>query len=225
MQLAWLNTSLLSKSAGTAFGDLNSDGMGDAATVLYCNAGGVAWPDVVAFYAQGQAGLRLLAWAYITNFNLPGIRGQENGFVRRIRYQDGAVYAEWSTQDNGDAAATSTLDYSATLRLSGGKIIATNLVGVTERQTVLGFANDLRVGNKTAADALNAAPTCYGLNDVFTMPSPLANLIDQGGSGQVNQDTERLCAFPSTDPGADWVALGMHRTGWRTWQVLWAQRA
>jgi pimeloyl-ACP methyl ester carboxylesterase len=245
MQLAWLNTSLLSKSAGTAFGDLNSDGMGDAATVLYCNAGGVSWPDVIAFYAQGQAGLKLLAWAYITNFNLPGIRGQENGFVRQIRYQEGAVYAEWSTQDNGDAAATSTLDYSATLRLSGGKIIATNLVGVTERQTVLRFANDLRVGNKTAADAsaapgvgeeaaslfrsypsaLNAAPTCYGLNDVFAMPTPLANLIDQGGSGQVNQDTERLCAFPSTDPGADWVALGMHRTGWRTWQVLWAQSA
>ena len=39
MELAWLSNSLLPKSAGTAFGDLNGDGTGDAATVLYCNAG------------------------------------------------------------------------------------------------------------------------------------------------------------------------------------------
>ena len=93
MQLAWLNSTLLSESVGTAFGDLNGDGTGNAATVLYCNAGGVAWPDVIAFYAQGQAGLKLLAWTYVTDFNLPGIQEQENGFVRQIRYQNGAVYA------------------------------------------------------------------------------------------------------------------------------------
>jgi hypothetical protein len=240
-----LNSSPLSESAGTAFGDLNGDGTGDAAAVLYCTAGGVSWPEIIAFYTQGRARLRLLGWTYITHFNLPGIQGQENGFVRRIRYQDGAVYAEGSTQDNGDAAAVSTLDYSAILRLSGGKIIATNLVGVTERQTVLGFASDLRAGNTAAADAiaaagvgeqaaslfrsypsaLNAAPTCYGMNDVFTMPAPLANLIDQGGPDLVSPETERLCAFPSTDPGAGWIALGMQRTRWRTWQVLWAQSA
>jgi pimeloyl-ACP methyl ester carboxylesterase len=245
MQLAWLNSSPLSESAGTAFGDLNGDGTGDAAAVLYCTAGGVSWPEIIAFYTQGQGRLRLLGWTYITHFNLPGIQGQENGFVRRIRYQDGAVHAEWSTQDNGDAAAVSTLDYSATLRLSGGKIIATNLLGVTERQTVLEFASDLRAGNTAAADALaaadageqaaslfrshpstlNAAPTCYGMNDVFTMPTPLANLLDQGGPDQVSPETERLCAFPSTDPGAGWIALGMQRTGWRTWQVLWAHSA
>lgn len=245
MQLGWLNNSGLTQSAGTAFGNLNGSETSDAAAVLYCNAGGVSWPDIIAFYAQGQGGLKLLAWAYITDFNLPGIQTQENGVIRRIRYQDGAVYAEWSTQDNGDPAAASTLDYSATLRLSGGKIIATNLVGVTERQTVLAFAGDLRAGNTAAADALaapgvgkqaaslfrsypsalNAAPTCYGLNDFLTMPTPLANLIDPGGPDQVNQATERLCAFPSTDPGAAWVALGMQRTGWRTWQVLWARSA
>lgn len=245
MELAWLGSSLLPESAGTAFGDLNGDGTGDAAAVLYCNAGMVSWPDIIAFYAQGQAGLRLLAWAYITDFNLSGIQQQENGFVRQIRYQNGAVYAEWSTQDNGDAAATSTLDYSATLRLSGGRIAATNLVGVTERQTALAFASDLRAGNAAAANALaapgvgeqaaslfqilptalTAAPACYGLNDAFTMPAPLANLIEEGGPDQVSQDTDRLCAFPSTDPAGSWVALGMRHTGWRTWQVLWARTA
>ena len=63
---------------------------------------------------------------------------------------------------------------------------------MTERQTVLEFASDLRAGNTAAADALaaagvgeqaaglfrsypsalNAAPACYGMNDVFTMPAP-----------------------------------------------------
>lgn len=57
------------------------------------------------------------------------------------------------------------------------------------------------------------------------MPAPLANLIEAGGPDQVDQNTDRLCAFPSTDPGAGWVALGMRHTGWRTWQVLWARTA
>jgi hypothetical protein len=192
MRLGWLGSTFLPESQGTAFGDLDGTGADDAATVLSCDAGGVSWPDIIAFYAPGQAGPRLLAWDYITDFNLPGVQAQENGFIRQIRHQDGGIYTEWSTQDNGDAAATVSLDYSATLRLSGGKIIATNLVGVTEQQTVLAFASDLRAGNIAAADALaapgvgeqvaglfraypsalNAAPTCYGLNDFFTMPAP-----------------------------------------------------
>jgi serine/threonine-protein kinase len=244
MQLAWLaNPRGISEAAATAFGDLNGDGTGDAATVLDCFAGGVSWPEIIAFYAPGQ---RLLAWTYITAFNLPGIPAQENAFFRRISYTGGGVHAEWSTQDEGDAAALSTLDYSATLKLAGGKIVATNLAGVTERPTALAFASDLRAGDQAAAgrlapagvgdqaaslfrsypSALAATPACYGLNDAFTtMPAPLAALITQGGSGQVSQGTERLCAFPSTDPGASWVALGMEKTGWRTWQVLWARSA
>jgi tRNA A-37 threonylcarbamoyl transferase component Bud32 len=243
MQLAWLaNPRGVSEAAATAFGDLNGDGTGDAATVLDCFAGGVSWPEIIAFYAPGP---KLLAWTYITAFNLPGIASQENAFFRRISYTGGAVYAEWATQDEGDAAAVATLDYSATLKLAGGKIIATSLVGVTERQTALAFAGDLRAGDQAAADrlaapgvgeqaaslfrsypsALAAAPTCYGLGDAFTMPAPLAALIDPGGPGQVSQGTERLCAFPSTGPGASWVALGMEKTGWRTWQVLWARSA
>jgi serine/threonine-protein kinase len=243
MELAWTgNPRILTESAATAFGDLNGDGTSDAAAVLYCYAGGVSWPEIIAFYAPGP---RLLAWTYITAFNLPGIPAQENAFFRRISYTGGAVYAEWSTQDNGDPAALSTLDYSATLKLAGGKIVATNLAGVTERQTALAFAGDLRAGNQAAAgrlaaagvggqaaglfksypSAFSAAPTCYGTGDTFTMPAPLATLITQGGPGQVSQATERLCAFPSTDPGASWVALGMEKTGWRTWQVMWARSA
>jgi hypothetical protein len=240
MRLAWVHSPFLTQAAGTAFGDLNGDGTGDAATVLYCNAGGVSWPEIVAFYGPG---LKLLGWAYLSDFNLAGIKGQEHADARRISYQEGGVYAEWSTEDNGDGASTITLDYSATLRLSGHKIIAMDLVGVTERPAARAFASDLRRGDHAAADSLSApgvaetaanlfssypsaytaVPACYGLGDALlgNMPAPLAALVDP--SSQVNPDTERICAFSSTDPGASWVALGMQRTGWRTWRVLWAQ--
>ena len=99
---------------------------------------------------------------------------------------------------------------------------------MTERQTVLAFASDLRAGDGVAVDALaapgvgeqtaslfqsypsalNAAPTCYGLNDISTMPAPLANLIDEGGPDQVNQNTDRLCAFPSDRSGRGLGRIG-----------------
>ena len=253
MELAWLADPHQSpQAANEAFGDLTGDQAGeqageqtgdrsgDAAAVLFCDAGGVAWPEIIAFYAPGP---RLLAWAYLTAFNLPGMgQDDQNAFVHRIAYQAGGVYAEWSTQDNGDAAAYTTLDYSATLKLAGGKIRATSLVGVTERPTVTAFASDLRAGHQAAADrlaaprvgeqaaglfrsypsALDATPVCYGLIDP-SLPAPLASLVTSGGPDQVSQDTDRLCAFPSTDPGASWVALGLQQTGWRSWRVLWAQ--
>jgi pimeloyl-ACP methyl ester carboxylesterase len=242
MQLAWLHGGAKAEAAFTALGDLNADGIGDAATLLDCNAGGVSWPQVIAFYSHGPT---LLGWAYLTAFNLPGIQPQENAFARQITYHDGGVDIEWSTQDNGDPAAVSSLDYSATLRLSGRKIVASNLAGTTERQTVSTFLDDLRRGDQSAASrlaapgvgaeaasqfrshpsALAALPRCYGLNDYFTMPAPLAALIDSGGPAQVNPGTDRLCALPSTDPGANWIALGMRHTGFRTWQILWSDTA
>jgi pimeloyl-ACP methyl ester carboxylesterase len=241
MELAWLHGGAKAEAALTALGDLNGDGTGDAATLLNCNAGGVPWPWVVAFYSHGPT---LLGWAYLTHFNLPGIQPQENAFARRISYHDGGIEAEWSTQEEGDPGAISSLDYSATLRLSGHKIVASSLVGTTERQTVTTFADDLRHGADSAASqlaapgvgaeaaslfhshpsALAAAPKCYGLIDL-SMPAPLAALVAAGGPEEVSPIPERLCAFPSTDPGASWVALGMRHTGFRTWQVLWADTA
>lgn len=241
MALAWLHDGAAAKAALTAFGDLSGNGSGDAATLLSCDAGGVAWPQVIAFYSPGPA---LLGWAYLTDFNLPGIQPGENAFARKITYHNGGIDIEWSTQEPGDPGAIDSLDYSATLRLSGHSIVASNLVGTTELQTADTFLDDLRHGDQAAASqlaapgvsaqtaslfrtypsALAAAPQCYGTADP-NIPAPLAALIDSGGSQQVNQNTQRLCALPSTDPGANWVALGLQRTGFRTWQILWSQSA
>lgn len=238
-ELAWLHGGPAQKAALTAFGDLTGTGAGDAATLLNCDAGGVAWPQVVTFYGPGP---RLLGWAYLSDFNLPGNQPGENAFAYRITYRDGGIGIEWATQGKSDPAAISSLDYSATLRLVGHKIVAANLTGTTERPAVDAFLGDLRRGDQAAAgrlaapgiaaqaasqfrsypSALAAAPTCYGLGD-FSMPAPLAALVDSGGPGEISPHPERVCALPSTDPGASWVALGLHHTGFRTWQVVWSE--
>jgi hypothetical protein len=101
--------------------------------VLFCDGGGVDWPEIIAFYAPGP---RLLGWAYLTQFNLPGLKSdyEENAFAWRITYHDRGIHVEWSTQEQGDPAAWSSLDYSATLRLSSGKIVASDIVGTTEQR-------------------------------------------------------------------------------------------
>ena len=240
MALAWLDRGPKTKATLTAFGDLSGGERGDVATVLECNAGGVAWPEIVAFYSPGPT---LLGWAYLTNFNLPGVRYEENAYAWQITNRHGGIYVEWSTQDEGDPGAVSSLDYSATLRLSGHKIVASNLIGTTEAETANAFLKDLVHGDEAAASRL-AAPTvaataasqfrtfpsaltatlkCYGLND--TMPGPLAAVIDQGELKQISPTPDRLCTLRSTDPGARWIALGMRHTGFRTWQILWSKVA
>ena len=241
MALAWLHGGAVAQAALTAFGNLSGNEPGDAATILNCNAGGVAWPQVIAFYSPGPT---LLGWAYLTNFNSPGIQPGENALARKITYRNGGIDIEWSTQEPGDPGAIESLEYSATLRLSGHRIVASNLVGNTELQTVNTFLEYLRRGDQTAASqlaapgvgaeaaslfrtypsALAAAPKCYGTADP-NIPAPLAALIDSGGPQQVNQNTQRLCALPSADPGASWIALGLYHTGFRTWQILWSRPA
>lgn len=240
MQLAWLQGGAKAREALTAFGELSEHGIGDAATVLDCNAGGVSWPQVIAFYSPGPA---LLGWTYLTAFSLPGRQAQQNTFVRRLIYHSGGVEVEWSTQEEQDPAAVSSLDYSALLRLSGHKIVASNLTGTTEQKTVKRFLQDLRHGDRSAANrlaapaaaveaasefrifpsALAATPKCYGLVHSFDMLASLAALIDAGGPKQVNPETDRLCTLSTGDSGVRWIALGMRHTGFRTWRVLWSK--
>jgi hypothetical protein len=239
MELASSLQGAAARTKLTAFGDLRGSGARDAAAVLDCSAGGVSWPQIIAFYSPGPA---LLGWAYLTDFNLPGIDGQQNTAVQQISYRSGGIAAEWSTQDNGDAAAVSSLDYSAILRLSGSKVTASQLTGTTELPTVTAFLGDLRHGNEAAAaryaapslvavtaaqfqnypSALAAAPKCYGDND-FSMPAQVTPLVEPGGPSQVSPLPDRVCVLASTDPGANWIVLGMSHAGFRKWQVLWVR--
>jgi hypothetical protein len=239
MRLAWLNDGR-ARSDLFASGDLNADDNPDAATVLYCNAGGVSWPEIIAFYTHGP---KLLGFKYLSDINLPGHNPGENATVYKIRYVSGMIEATWMTQQDGDAAATPTLDYSARLRWNGHQIAVSNLTATTEQKTADLFTTDVRNGDMTAANKLAAsgvadtlidqfrsyptaqssAPQCHGLLD-SDLPRTVLDLVNPG-LGPHEGDANRLCLLSAGGNGANYVVLGMRHTGFRQWQVAWTDIA
>lgn len=237
-ELAWLDAGQTSRTKLAAFGNLGDGSGRDAAVVLDCNAGGVSWPQVVAFYGPGPT---LLGWSYLTNFNMPGrVPGQDTE-VRQVVYNDGSVNVEWSTQDNDDPAAISSLDYSAELRLVNGRVVATDLIGTTELPTAEKFLRDLRAGDEARAaklaapgvaastaarfrgqsSALAQTPACYGIASL-NLPAAVAPLVEAGSATEVNPSPDRVCLLPSVAK-SQWIVLGMLHTGFREWQVAWVR--
>lgn len=240
MALAWLGWGKKAQARLTAFGSLTGGSTTDAATILICNAGGEMWPQIIAFYGPGP---KLLGWSYLTDFRLPGTQSGENTDVRQISYRNGEITAEWSTQDAGDPASIATVDYTADLRLAGGKITAIHLTADDDRQAVAQFLTDVRADDQTAVgamsapglaaqvsatfrsypSALTATPACYGIGS-STMPAPVSALAE-GGPEQVDPGTDRFCALPTTKPGAQWIVLGLQHTAFGKWRILWIRTA
>lgn len=235
MQLRWLGNPA-SQRKYLALGDLNGDGHTDAATVFDCNAGGVPWPDIIAFYTSGP---KLLGSVRLDSINLPGHSPGENDLVNKTSYSNGAIDVSWETEQDGDPAARPTLAYSATLRWNGRSIVYSNLTATTEVGTAQQFLDDLRRGDTSAAadlaapgvgadaaaqfrsypNALNSTPDCRGLNDP-NLPNGVSPLIDAGASTQV-PNTDRVCLLPAAAGGANYVVLGMTSAGFRQWEVAW----
>ncbi|MDG5808734.1 alpha/beta hydrolase [Streptomyces ossamyceticus] len=231
MGLSWVETDR-PRSDLVAFGDLNRDGASDAAATLYCNAGGVSWPEIIAFYERGPT---LLGSVSLSTINLPEHEPGQNAHVHRLRYADGGVVTQWSTQQDGDPAASATLDYTATLRWDGNAVAASGVSATTERATVGRFLSALRRNDTSAASAmaapgvgansaerfrvyphaLAAEPTCYGPNSDFPP--------NAGGFGSIGVpeivDAERYCLLPTSAEGGEYVVLGMAKTGFQRWQV------
>jgi hypothetical protein len=226
MELAWIDGG--HRGDLLALGDLDGDGIGDAAATLECDAGGVPWPELIAFYTPGPT---LLGAVGLGGVNAPGREPGENATVHRLRYADRAVTAEWSTQEDGDPAAEANLDYTAVLRWNGHRITVSRLTATTERGTVDRFLTDLRHSDTAAArklaapgvaakaagqfhshpDALRATPVCSGEN-APGVPNRVA------GSRRF-QHADRVCLLPTSVGGAHHVALAMQKTGFRTWRV------
>ncbi|MGB6455889.1 MAG: hypothetical protein WBH47_15555 [Streptosporangiaceae bacterium] len=207
--------------------------------MLDCDAGGVPWPQIIAFYAPGP---RLLASDNVLNFDIPKNDDQQNSEVWKIIYRNRAIDIEWSAQQTGDPAAIDSMDYSALLRLIGHKIVASNIVATTERQAASTFIADLRRGDRLSArqfatpgligrilsqlhqypSALSATLKCYGMGDAFTLPAQLGG-VDAAGPDHLDPDASRLCALAIAKPGGHWLAFGLQHLGFRSWLVVWSQ--
>lgn len=238
MQLAWLDNPS-SQHNRLALGDLNKDRRADAAAVLDCTGGMGAWPQIIAFYAAGTAGPKLLGSVNLATLNLPGHAPGPSDFVNRVSFRSGGIDVTWWTQQDGDAVAIPTLAYSATLRWNGRSIISSKLSATAEVGTAAQFLADLRRGDHSAAATLAApgvgaeavrqfrlhpkallpAPACRGLIDL-NLPDRVKALLDPGSSTGFPH-TSRVCLLPAAADGSKHVVLGMRSTGFRHWQVAW----
>ncbi len=243
--LAWVGASTQERNSLTAFGDFNRDGRPDAATVLNCDGGGVGLPQVLVVYTHADGGgLRLIAHSFLSDFNARGHQPGENASASQVHSDGSNIHLEFSTQNDGDAAADSGLDYVATIALQGTALLAQTINPYTEVATAQQFVEAVRRHDAEAAsrlassqdvaadgetfvgsagDAASEPITCKGLLDVFLDgPMTLEPYVDAGNVLEVNQSTERLCY--QTIAADQYFAYGMSHIGFRDWRVLWVRQ-
>jgi hypothetical protein len=241
MELAWLRQPAR-KADLLRFGDLNGDGATDAATVLSCNAGGVPWPDLLAFYSAGPI---LLGSVSLEEIIADGHKSGERATVHYLRLGDNAVEVAWTTENDDDPACCGTLDYVARFGWSQGRVAPSSVHAFTERLTVDAVLAALRRhdsaeagkiatpravsdGVSLAAEypkAFSLPAVCVGRNAVMSdeVPRQLYNLISPG-FGPHAEDAHRLCYLDTkVDGGVGYVVLGLVRTDFRKWRLEWIQ--
>ncbi len=237
-EFAWLGSPDAERTE-LVFGGLEGNGRRDAATVLACDAGGVAWPEIVVFYGPGPT---LLGAFDLGTISVGGSQPGENANVYGLTYDNGRVDVTFASQQEGDPAAFASLDFRATLSLGrAGHLQVTNVQRTNEEPTMRRLIAALHAGDhatasslaapgvadqaasvfSTYSDAYNAPMTCYGVIST-DMPPLLSPLVDAGSTTELPAD--RICALPIAGPdGRSYVALGLTHTGYQNWRVQWVQ--
>jgi hypothetical protein len=118
VELAWAY-GLRSDHDMMTVGDLNGDGISDAAAVVSCNAGGVGWPDQIVFYTHGPTVLG----AYDLSTAVGGAR---DGTLR-ISYSSRAVQVTSLDARRYDFGCCASGRATLTLRWTDAGIIASEV--------------------------------------------------------------------------------------------------
>lgn len=106
-----------------AFGDLNGDGLGDAAAVVNCNEGGVGWPDYIVFWARGPAGPLLLG-----AYSMGDAVGDARGATQKVTYHPGAtVTIQTLDARSFDQGCCPSGRAVVTLKWDGHHVVASNV--------------------------------------------------------------------------------------------------
>jgi hypothetical protein len=101
-----------------ALGDLTGDGIDDGAMVMWCTAGGVAWPQTVELYTEGPTRLG--------GVNLGELTGGRD-YVTALNISDQVVHVEWMTNGPADAGCCPTVPMLGDLRWDGQQVVAENV--------------------------------------------------------------------------------------------------
>jgi hypothetical protein len=120
----YLPGGLVGRSAAdlVALGDLDGNGIGDAAAVVNCNAGGVGWPDYIVFWKRGANGPAVLgAYAMVDAV------GDARSATSTLTYENGAVVVDTAAARDFDAACCPSGRARVTLTWDGAHVVASDI--------------------------------------------------------------------------------------------------
>lgn len=216
-----------------AFGDLDGDGGKEAAAMLTCNQGGVAWSQVFTIVGADGRTIDALSLSKIS-----GEQGRD--YAWKVTYADRKVHVTWSALRDSDLGCCSTMDLSADFTLAARKIKVAKVRRYTEVPTVqrvLALANgrkpaELRrlAGSEAPAildlareygplklDRCFAAQYLEGFDD--RPPSDVAEHFGLDDFSDGNFAGGRYCAIRLARGGEIPALLGMEKVAFAKWRV------
>lgn len=217
-----------------AIGDFTGDGATDAVALLYCNAGGVGWPNVLALYSAGP---QLIGGIALSDLDVPDAR-MSNTYVYRMWVEDGGFVVRFATQQSGDVLASASIDIEATFRWQGDSAELVDVRTVNEEPSAARFLEEIRAGGETVSaefatgrtvaravelerlfpEVFKATPKCFGEIDL-DLPRDVQVLVNEAPFV-----TTRVCSLQADKYGSR-LAIGLEHRGFETWTVEWIEVA
>ena len=117
-------------SPGYLLTDLNGDGVTDAAAVIYCNLGGVSWPESIQFYTHqaGSPGLKRLGGISLETVSIPaGANPDSRDYVETMKAAGGGIDVTWGAVAMGRCEACGGFTVSAHLAFNGTGVVASDV--------------------------------------------------------------------------------------------------
>ena len=217
-------------SSVLAVGDLNGDGVPDAAAVVQCTTGSTSRPASIQLYTSGG---KLLGGLSLDKFT-----HRPTDLVVKLTISKGTVFVHWTANQHGDPTCCPTLDYAVQLRLSAGKVVTSHAISYPEDRAADYLAGAGRLQSlkgaeawatpKVAAEVLAAdrRGTLGALFTCFGAPTRdkgwRGDTLDAIGAGTGYPawllTNERYCVAVTISP-ATWTVIRFKHVAWHHWQA------
>jgi hypothetical protein len=217
-------------AATLAYGDLNHDGVRDAAAVVLCRTGSTSRPSSIQLYtARGKR---------LAGFDLAAYTHRPTDVVSKVTIVHDVVFVHWTANQHGDAPGVPTLDYAVQLRLVGHKVVASHAQSykdayvaetleraafVDKKSTLHALATPKVAAQLVAAEkrhSIGAVFSCYGspLRDSWRGQTLDAFHLYGAAFPAWGKTSERYCVSLNYVPST-WSVIRMKHVGWRQWKA------